>query len=376
MYNKTNPFRASIEERYLLSKPGSKRHTYHIVLNLEGSGFTYAVGDSIGIFPKNDPDVVAKTLKAMKASGAEIIQEKNSENKIPLLDFLTFKANLGQFSRKLVGEIAARQTNAEKKELLDRLLGDAHHDALKAYQEQHHLWDLLAEHHEVSFGVQELCMMLMPMLPRLYSIASAQDAVGDKVHLTVSHLIYKSNGFERQGVATSYLCEREPMLQAEIPVFIQPHHGFTLPANAKAPLIMIGPGTGVAPFRAFMQQRLHDNASGENWLFFGEWNQDFDFFYEDFWPTVPNLRVTTAFSRDQESKIYVQHRMMERGEELYEWIQRGAYIYVCGDAQRMAKDVDLALHKIIETFGKLDTESARKAMKQLRADKRYLRDIY
>lgn len=376
MYSKTHPFPATIKERYLLSKPGSKRHTYHIVLDLKGSGYTYNVGDSIGVFAPNDASVVEKTLKAMKSRGDEPIQEKNSENVLSLHDFLTHKANLGQFSRKLLTEIAQRQTNLQKKDHLTQLLNDEHHNALKAYQEQHHLWDLLAEHAEVTFAPQELCMMMMPMLPRLYSIASSQHAVGDEVHLTVSHLIYNSNGLDREGVATSFLCRRAPLHHAVIPTYIQPHHGFTLPENAHTPIIMVGPGTGIAPFRAFMQQRLHAQCPGKNWLFFGEWNQAYDFFYEDFWAFIPNLTVTTAFSRDQEHKIYVQHRMLEQGQEIYQWLQLGAILYVCGDAQHMAKDVDHALHQIFEIYGSMDTTAAKQAVKQLRSNKQYLRDIY
>lgn len=376
MYDKNNPFHAKIIERHILSKEGTQRHTYHIVLDLSGSSFKYSVGDSIGIFPINDYKAVAKVLQVLHATGDEIILERNTQNPLPLKEFLVRKANLGQFSRKLITEISARQTNLDKKAHLETMLTDAHHDALKAYQEQHHIWDLLAENTEAVFTPQELCTLLMPLLPRLYSIASAQDVVGDEVHLTVSHLLYNSNGHAREGVATSFLCQHLDLNTPQIPTYIQPHHGFTLPENPNTPIIMIGPGTGVAPFRAFMQQRTHQKASGKNWLFFGEWHRDYDFFYEEFWLSTPNLRTTTAFSRDQPHKIYVQHRMLEHGNEIYQWILEGAVIYVCGDAQRMAKDVDAALHSIIEKHGGMDNEAARKFVKKLRADKRYLRDIY
>lgn len=376
MHNKTNPYLASIKERYLLSGEGSKRRTYHLVLDLKGSGLKYTAGDSLGIFPTNDPIIVDRTIKAMKASGNEWVKGKNDEHEIQLKEFLTNKANLSQFSRKLISEITARQTNNTKKELLLSLLNNAHHNTLKAYQEQHHVWDLLDAHPEVSFDPKELSLMLMPLLPRLYSIASAQDVVDEEVHLTIAFLAYQSNQHQREGTTTSFLCRRTSMNQPIVPVYVQPNHGFTLPQNPNTPIIMIGPGTGIAPFRAFMQQRKHDKAQGQNWLFFGEWNRQYDFFYEGFWHTIPQLKVTTAFSRDQPEKIYVQHRMIEHGREIYEWIQNGAYVFVCGSAHHMAKDVDAALHKIIETHGNVDTGEARNVVKQLRSDKRYLRDVY
>lgn len=376
MYDKKNPFPAAIKERHLVSKRGSQRHTYHVVLDLEGSNFTYAVGDSIGVIPTNDPVLVANTLRAMRATGQEMILEKNAQLPTRLVDFLSHRANLGQFSRKLISEIARRQPADEKRELLEKMLGDEHHNALKAYQEQRQVWDFLEEQSEAYFAPQELSLLLMPLLPRLYSIASSQDIVGSEVHLTVSNLIYHSNGYERKGVATSFLCERAALHAPIVPVYIQPHHGFTLPDSCQAPLIMIGPGTGVAPFRAFMQAREAQRAEGPCWLFFGEWHQAYDFFYEEFWASLPFLHVTTAFSRDQDYKIYVQDRLIENGAEIYQWLQRGAYLYVCGDAHRMAKDVDAALHKVIEMHGELDAEGARKMVKQLRSDKRYLRDIY
>jgi sulfite reductase (NADPH) flavoprotein alpha-component len=373
MYDKTHPFLASIKERYLLSHPGTQRRTYHIVLDIEGSDLKYTVGDSVGISAVNDPEIVAKTLTAMRAIGTEQVKAKNSDHAYALENFLTHRANIAQFSRKLVAEIAARQPNEEKKKHLEHLLQDASHDALKAYQEQRHLWDLLAEHSEVSFAPQELCQMLMPLLPRLYSIASAQDIVGTEIHLTVSHLLYHSNEYPREGVATSFLCRRAALHQPNIPIYIQPHHGFTVPSTPNTPLIMVGPGTGVAPFRAFMQQRLFNQDEAPCWLFFGEWNAAYDFFYEDFWRSIPHLKVSTAFSRDQAHKVYVQHRMLEHSAEIFQWIQDGAILYVCGDAHHMAKDVDQALHKIVEMHS---TEDPRLFIKQLRAAKRYLRDIY
>ncbi len=378
-YNKIHPFLASVKERYLLSKEGSKKNTQHIILDLKGSGLKYQIGDCIGIYPINDPELIAKTLRAMKATGNEIIVEKNSEELWKLSDFLEKKANLTDFSRKLLTEIIHRQTILEKKKYLENLLADGNKELFKKYIDHHELWDVLEENEEVLFEVQELCNLLMPLLPRLYSIASSNNVVNEEVHLAVALLRYESNGHLRKGVCTHYLCDLVPLNEPKVPVYIQAHHGFTLPSDPQSAIIMIGPGTGIAPFRAFMQERMHQKSPGKNWLFFGEWNRESDFFYQDFWQDLEskgNLRLNLAFSRDQEYKHYVQHEMIEKGKELFQWFEDGAYIYVCGDAQRMAKDVEATLLAIIQEHGNLNETQAREYLKNLRTSKRYLRDIY
>lgn len=377
-YNRTNPFLASIKERFLLCGPGSKKNTQHIVLNLAGSGITYQVGDSIGILPHNDPHLVAQTLKAIKATGEEPVTDRQGAT-YSLRNFLTYKANLTEINRKLLNELLNRQPHPEKRRHLEILHQDDQHDQFKSYQEMHHVWDLLLAHEEVSFQHQEFCQLLMPLLPRLYSIASSHKMVPEEIHLTIAMLTYSSNGHQRRGVCTHYLDHLTPIGQAIVPIYIQPHHGFTLPSEQDANIIMIGPGTGVAPFRAFMQERMMNRSSGKNWLFFGEWNRTTDFFYESFWKDLEaqnKLRLDLAFSRDQDHKVYVQHRMLEQGEELFRWIERGAYLFVCGDAKRMAKDVENTLLDIIQTHGKMDEQGAKQYLKSLRAEKRYLRDVY
>jgi sulfite reductase (NADPH) flavoprotein alpha-component len=378
-YSKNHPFLASIKERYNLTKSGSKKITQHIVLDLKGSELQYEVGDSIGIFPVNDPQLVDKTLHAMKASGKEKIVEKHSEETMLLRDFLEKKANITDVSRKLLMDICHRQTHPEKKAKIESFFAEGHKEELKAYLDTHELWDILLENSEAHFEIQELCNSLMPLLPRLYSIASSSDVVGEEIHLTVALLKYETHGHLRKGVCTHYLCDLVPLHQPIVPVYIQPHHGFTLPSDSSVSIIMIGPGTGVAPFRAFMQKRIWQKATGRNWLFFGEWNRIHDFFYEDFWTqyeTQGKLKLNVAFSRDQDYKIYVQHRMREEGAELYNWIREGAYVFVCGDAQRMAKDVETTLHTIVQEHGKMTEQEAKAFIKQLRTEKRYLRDVY
>lgn len=378
-YNKSNPFLATIKERFNLTLPGSKKNTQHVVLDIKGSDLTYNVGDSIGIFPANNDDLVNKTLRAMRVKGHELVIDKHTGQGTTIRDFLIKKANVTDLSKKLLSLIAQEQTNLQKKEFLQELLAEGAQDKFKAYLEVHELWDILEENHEVFFPLQELCNMLMPLLPRLYSISSSMSVVGDEIHLTVGVLKYHTNGHQRVGVCTHYLCEMVPLNEAVVPIYVQPHHGFTLPMSSDARIIMIGPGTGVAPFRAFMQERMAHNAQGKNWLFFGECNRATDFFYQDYWTSLERqgkLRLDVAFSRDQSEKVYVQHRMFAHGGDIYRWISEGAYIYVCGDASRMAKDVEMVLHEIIRVYGNKDEAGAKAMVKKLRAEKRYLRDVY
>lgn len=379
-HSKQNPFLASIKERYTLNKAGSLKNTQHLVLDLKGSQLVYEVGDSIGIFPTYDAALVEKTLQAMKCQANDVIQDKNTSEKFPLSEFLTKKANITDISPKLFREVAARQSNYEKKQALDFFLQEENRDKMKEFISQHEVWDFLFDHDEVHFIAQEIADLLMPMLPRFYSISSSQNYVGEEVHLTIAPVEFDSRGHQRRGVCTYFLCNMTPLNQPTVPVFIQPSHSFRLPENKQVPLIMIGPGTGVAPFRAFLQERLlHHKSEGKHWLFFGEWNRDSDFFYEEEWTHFSakgHLRVDAAFSRDQAHKVYVQHKMHEVGEDLYRWLEEGAYLYVCGDAKYMAKDVETALQQIIHKYGLLDEVAAKDYIKKLRKDKRYLRDVY
>lgn len=380
IYNKQNPFLASIKERFTLTKLGSQKNTQHLVLDLAGSGLRYEVGDSIGVFPQHDPELVDKTLKALKATGKEPVQNKQTGELIALVDYLTSKSNITDISPKLFREVALRQPDSDKKHDLEELRQENNREACKAYLQKHEVWDFLIANEEITFTPQEIVDLLMPLLPRFYSISSSQRFVGEEVHLTVAPLEYESNGHKRRGVCTHYLCELVDLHAPVVPVFVQTSHGFSLPHDLHTPLIMIGPGTGIAPFRAFMQERIHHHQSkGKHWLFFGEWNRSSDFFYEKEWEEFGqngHLRLELAFSRDQEHKIYVQHKMLERGEELFQWLEEGAYLYVCGDAQRMAKDVEATLHAIIQEFGRKEAQAAKEYIKHLRQQKRYLRDVY
>jgi sulfite reductase (NADPH) flavoprotein alpha-component len=378
-YNKSNPFLSRVKERYNLCKEGSQKSTFHVVLDIEGSGMTYQVGDSVAVFPENDPDTVQKILDLLRAEGNESIIDKRTQEPIELEEFLIKKANLADLPKKLIVESAAKHTNKQKKEHLEFLLTEEQKEALKEYQKAHEVWDFFEEHAEVPFSPEEFCHLLQPLLPRFYSIASAMSQVGNEVHLLVAELNYITNGYPRTGICTHYLCRRAPLDRAVVPVYMQPSNGFTVPEDGNAPMIMIGPGTGIAPYRGFMHEREAKKATGRNWLFFGEQHRATEFFYEKEWErfvAAGKLRLDTAFSRDQEHKVYVQHKMVEHGAEFFEWMEKGAYVYVCGDAHRMAKDVDAALHAIVKEHGKLDDAGVKEYIKNLKAQKRYLRDVY
>lgn len=374
-FTRTNPFMAKVTERYPLTKPGSLKNTYHVVLDLRGSGLTYKVGDSIAVYPVNDPSLVIRLLERLGATGEESITTKKGEALV-FSEFLSSRANISRCSKRLLTLLAERHTNFAKKADLETLLS-SDQALIKEYLEQRELWDLLEEHNEVAFTPQEITDLLGPLLPRFYSIASSMPVVGEEVHLTIALTHYVSNGHPRKGVCSHYLCDLVPPLVPLVPVYMQPSKDFTLPADGTAPIIMVGPGTGVAPYRGFMQERVANKARGQNWLFFGECNRAYDFFYEEYWHHLVkdgHLRLDVAFSRDQAEKVYVQHRLLEHAAEIYQWLEKGAYLYVCGDADHMAKDVDQALNQIVTQH--LGAEAAKPYIKTLREEGRYLRDVY
>jgi sulfite reductase (NADPH) flavoprotein alpha-component len=373
-YDRNHPFLAKIAERRLLSKEGSAKETYHLVLDLKGSGLSYKVGDSIGVLPRNPSELAEHTLTSLQASGEERVIDKQGKE-WPLREYLLTKANLRSVSRKMAQETLKRLVGDLQKELSALLESEDAKERLHAFE----VWDFLKRYAAAAFTLQETIDLMMPLLPRFYSIASSQPYVGEEVHLTVRLLSYESQGIPRVGSCTYYLCKEAPIEAPEVPIYVHPGNDFALPSSGDVPIIMIGPGTGVAPFRAFVQERKIQGHSGKNWLFFGEWTRGKEYFYEEEWNRFEAegfVRITTAFSRDQPQKIYVQHRMEEHAKELFRWIDEGAILYVCGDAHHMAKDVEAMLHKIIMREGNLDEKAAQEYIKRLRHEKRYLRDVY
>jgi sulfite reductase (NADPH) flavoprotein alpha-component len=348
MYSRTHPYLARIKERSLLTLPGSSKKTYHLSLDIAGSELSFQVGDSIGVIPINHIATVDQILHKLSATGHEPIYDPRSNTTVLFRDYLLHKANIGKVSfHKL---FPVEKTSLPLLQLL--------------------------EHHKPH--PEELCRILLPLMPRFYSIASSAKVFPDEIHLTVAHVSYLLNGQMQLGVGSHFLCDMAEIESTPIPIYVQPSNHFTLP-DPDASIILIGPGTGIAPFRAFLQERLATQAMGRNWLFFGERNRASDFYYADFWLSLEKqgrLRLDLAFSRDQPEKIYVQHKMLEHKKSLWNWIEQGSYIYVCGDAEEMAKDVDAALQQIIHEEGHMTIEEARKTLKALRSARRYLLDVY
>jgi sulfite reductase (NADPH) flavoprotein alpha-component len=381
-FSKTNPFSAKLTENRLLNQPGSAKETRHFVVDISGSGLSYTVGDSLGVFATNRPLEVAEILETLGASGDELVSPAmlKLESPITLSEALTHRLALASPTPKLLTTLAEKVTDAAEKAKLDDLLDPAKKDALKVWLEQRAYIDILTEFPSGKLTPQELVDLQRKLMPRLYSIASSPQVSPQGVHLTVAIVRYETNGRDRVGVCSSFLADRVVNHETEVPVFVSNSH-FGLPEDhAGRDIIMVGPGTGIAPFRAFVQERAAIGAPGRNWVFFGDQHAATDFLYEEEWNDyLANGQVTKldlAWSRDQEKKVYVQDKMRESGAELWAWLQGDGIFYVCGDAKRMAKDVDQALHDIAIEHGNMSTDDAVAFVKQLKKDKRYQRDVY
>ncbi|WP_221030841.1 sulfite reductase subunit alpha [Actomonas aquatica] len=381
-YSKTNPFPARIIENRVLNQPGSAKETRHFVVDISGSGLSYTAGDSLGVFPSNRPVEVAEVLEAIHASGGELVSPAmlKLETPITLREALSDRLALASPTPKLMKALAEKATDAAEKAKLDELLAPESKEVLRTYLEERHYIDVLQEFPKTRLSPQELVDQMRKLMPRLYSIASSPAVSPQGVHLTVAIVRYESNHRERVGVASTFMADRAIVSETPVPVFVSSSH-FGLPEDhAERDVIMVGPGTGIAPFRAFVQERDAVGAKGRNWVYFGDQHAATDFLYEDEWKDyVAKGSVTKldlAWSRDQEQKVYVQDKMRENAAEMWEWLQNGALFYVCGDAKRMAKDVDQALHDIAAEQGKMSVEDAAEWVKQLKKDKRYQRDVY
>ncbi|HTE19136.1 MAG TPA: sulfite reductase subunit alpha, partial [Armatimonadota bacterium] len=344
-------------------------------LDLADSGLSYEVGDALGVYPENCPELTEAVLTALRATGDEPVALADAPSLAAreALAQRCFRAGSGELLPLLAGW-AADPTEARRLRALAE-------DDSEGFLDGHDLLDLLHLFPSARGPVSELVAALPPLQPRLYSIASSPKANPGQVHLTVGVVRYGREGCSRtrKGVASTFLGERAAR-GAEVKVFRQPAHGFRLPADGGTPVIMVGPGTGIAPFRAFLQERGAVGARGKNWLFFGDQRRDTDFLYreelERFHTGGLLTRLDLAFSRDQAEKVYVQHRMRESAAELWKWLREGAHFYVCGDAQRMARDVDATLHHIVAEQGRLSEVDAKAYVGGLKRDGRYQRDVY
>ncbi|HUJ98943.1 MAG TPA: sulfite reductase subunit alpha [Stellaceae bacterium] len=369
--------RAPTSARFGMARPlngsGSEKDTRHVVFDIAESGLSYEVGDSFGVQAANCPELVAAVIEQLGAKPTDEVDCPDGTRR-SLVEALTLACDIGRPSDAAVEVLASRAPDYGESQRLQALA----EGYPGAQPEDADLLDLLLAFPSARPPLQELVSALDLLQPRLYSIASSPAAVAGEVHLTVAAVRYKKRGRLRKGIASTFLAERAAE-RAEVPVFIQPAHGFRLPADGGAPVIMIGPGTGIAPFRAFLQERRARGATGRNWLFFGDQRRTSDFLYEQELCAYRRdgllTRLDTAFSRDQDERVYVQHRMRESSAELWSWLEDGASLYVCG-AAGMARDVDAALAAIIARQGGRSLGEAKAYLATLGRDKRYLRDVY
>jgi len=374
-YTRANPFPAKLQVNRRLSGPESAKDTRHFELDLTGWGLTFEVGDSLAVYATNDPQLVDEIIHALGAKGDEQVPRPKGEP-TTLRQALLRDYSITQPTPKFLKAIAQRASAAPT---LDYLLAPDRKQDLQTYLWGMEVIDFLTEHPSVRLTPEEFVGLLTKLQPRLYSVASSLKAYPDQVHFIVDVVRYESNGRLRKGVCSSFLAERAD--EVPVPVFPSIAKHFHLPQDSDIPIIMVGPGTGVAPFRAYLQERKATGEKGKNWLFFGSQHQACDFAYgeefEEFKKEGLLTRLDCAWSRDQAEKIYVQHRMKENAAEIWKWIDaEGAHFFVCGDAKRMAKDVDAMLRKIVQEQGGKSVDQANEYVEKLKSDKRYKRDVY
>ena len=369
LWTRERPFAAEVLANQRISATGSAKDIRHIELSLRDSGLAYEPGDALGVWPSNPPALVDAVLAAAKLDAQTIVT--HDEQTLTLRDWLLDKRELTRLGKPFAIAHAARAKHDD----LDALVASP--VALPPYLSEAQVIDLLHAY-PATWDAQAFVAALRPLAPRLYSIASSLKVAEDEAHLTVARVAYDAFGREHVGAASEFLAARGT--DARVPVFVEPNERFRLPSDTARDVIMIGPGTGVAPFRAFLQERSAVGARGRNWLFFGNPHFRSDFLYQVEWQQALKRgelhRLDLAFSRDQAHKVYVQHTIRRSGRELYDWLERGAHLYVCGDATHMAKDVHAALRAVIAQHGGKSDEDAEAYLAQLAQDRRYARDVY
>jgi sulfite reductase (NADPH) flavoprotein alpha-component len=379
-YFRKNPFLAELTRHERLTQPGSEKDTRHFVLQLADSGLTYTPGDSLGAFAQNPPALVDEVLVLLGFPSSTPVQNSHGQSST-LRETLLKDYTLNRANRKVLAGLAERIPQGEQRNRLMEIVDNS--EVLSDYIYTRDYVDILKEFDEGQFESPEAFLaQLTPIVPRLYSIASSLQAHPGEVQICISVVRYETHGRKKKGLASGFFADHTEMFVKNIPIYIQESRTFRLPKDNSTDIIMVGPGTGIAPFRAFLEQRTLEGATGRHWLFFGEQHRATDFLYGDEFLESQKKgklhRLELAFSRDQVHKIYVQHRMMENAKELWAWLQKGAYFYVCGDAKRMAKDVHQALIVIAQTEGGLSPEAAANYVNVtlMRNERRYLRDVY
>jgi sulfite reductase (NADPH) flavoprotein alpha-component len=373
-YTRANPFPAKLVVNRSLCGEGSEKDTRHFEIDLTGWGLSYEVGDSMTVWPTNDPALIDELIKKIGAKGDERVKGPNGDT--TLREALLRDCRITQTTPKFLKAISERAVNGAP--LLSELLKPERKQDLDTYLWGMEVIDFLIEHPSIKWTPQDFVDTLAKLMPRLYSISSSLKAHPEQVHFTIDLVHYESRGRMRKGVCSSFLAERAE----KVPVPVFPNTSkFRLPEDSNTPIIMVGPGTGVAPFRAYLQERKAIGAKGKNWLFFGSQHEHCNYFYRDELEQHRRdgflTRCDCAWSRDQASKSYVQNKMLENAAEIWKWMDsENAHFFVCGDARRMAKDVDAALRKIIQEKGGKSEEQTNECVEKLKSDKRYKRDVY
>lgn len=374
-FSRSNPFQAKVLKNINLNGPGSSKETRHIELSLKDSGLSYNPGDALGIVPSNDPELVVSLLEEMGWDGETVVTVGKQGETLPLKEALTNYLEITLLTKKILQQAAAFTENEE----LQRLVLVENAGQLKEYCYGRDLLDMLRNFGPWKASAQDIVSLLRKMTPRLYSIASSIATHPDEVHLTIGAVRYTANGRERKGVC-SVLCAERVQEGDTLPVFVQPNKHFHLPESQDKDIIMVGPGTGIAPFRSFIEERAVNKAAGRTWLFFGDQHAASDYLYqnelEKYQQDGVLTRLDSAFSRDTAQKVYVQHKMIENGKQLFEWLENGATFYVCGDKEHMAKDVNEALISVIEKEGAMTREAAEAYLQNMQKQGRYQRDVY
>lgn len=380
IYNRQNPFLAELTAHVRLTGEGSAKDTRHFVIALADSGLTYTPGDSLGTYGRNPPDLVDELMARLGFDSATPVLTSSGRSRL-LREALVEDYTVNRANRKIITGLLKRAEHPPEQERLTAVLQSE--DSLRDYIDTRDYVDLLKEYPSVRFASPEdFIAQLTPNAPRLYSIASSMAAHPGEVHLCIGVVRYETHGRTKKGLASGFFADHAQTFVKNIPVYVQEARSFHLPADPSRDIIMVGPGTGVAPFRAFLEQRMLDGATGRNWLFFGEQHRSTDFLYgPEFleWQKRGSLhKLSLAFSRDQPHRIYVQHRMLEEAATLWEWLQGGAYFYVCGDARHMAKDVHQTLIRIACEQGGMDLDKATEyaSVTLPKTEKRYLKDVY
>ncbi|MBA4187405.1 MAG: sulfite reductase subunit alpha [Planctomycetaceae bacterium] len=373
-FDRKNPFHAPLLECRQLTGSGSQKDVRFVAFTLRGSGLAYEVGDALGLMPENDPELVEAVLRAMGARGDELVPAPGGLC-VHSYEALAKHYVITKVSDKLAALLADNASDASEAGTLRTLV----QDDVEGIPAVWDVLDLLDQFPSARAPIADMIAAMSPLQPRLYSISSSLKAHPEEVHLTVGVVRYTQGSRIRKGVASNFLTETLRTRQ-KAGVFVHTSPGFRVPTDGDVPIIMVGPGTGIAPFRAFLEERSATGANGKNWLFFGDQRRDTDFLYryelEAYQQSGLLTRLDTAFSRDQAEKVYVQHRMMESAKELWDWLESGAHFYVCGDARRMALDVDHALHAIVAEQGGMSVDDAKEYIRKLSKAKRYQRDVY